>query len=69
MIIDYFEFDFVLQAALIQERLGDADTTGVADADHIGFHGETASSLNHDYWVITKGPWQRQADVPKTVRR
>ncbi len=41
MVISHFEFDFVSQATLFQERFRDADAMGVADANDVGFHGKS----------------------------
>jgi len=41
MAVSHFEFHFVSQVALLQERFGYADTTGITDANDVGFHSKS----------------------------
>jgi len=38
-VVNHAEFDLILQAGLLEQRLGDADATGVADANQPRLHG------------------------------
>jgi len=49
MVILHFELYGVLQVALLQERLGNADATGIADANNTGFHKPNSLLLKGDY--------------------
>ncbi|HJY85029.1 MAG TPA: hypothetical protein VKK81_28595 [Candidatus Binatia bacterium] len=41
MAVSHFEFHFVSQVTLPQERFGYADTTGITDANDVGFHSKS----------------------------
>src|SRR3990172_851079 len=49
LIVLHFEFNGIRQLALLQERLGNTDATGIADANNTGFHEPNSLLLNGDY--------------------
>jgi hypothetical protein len=45
-----FQFNLILQLALLKDRTRDTNPFGIADLDDLGFHGDSCN-----YFVITLG--------------